>query len=183
MRCAILAGSMLLGAGTPASTAVEIPGAVDSIPAPDGSGARIFYRPHMASDGSQESAVFYDDGHGRLQRIATLTRSMEIGWSADGRRAFVQDNWGSNIADCIVLSRKTNGITGLRLLRLIQRIPNHPSGDETPYRSHYYVHCDRWRSPNEIEGGVSGHTDDNPSRDFSHPFIYDARTHKLTWQR
>jgi hypothetical protein len=96
---------------------------------------------------------------------------------------FVQDNWGSDIADCYVLTRGPGGITGLSLLKLVQRTPGHPSGIERPFRAHYYVHCDQWRSSGQIEGGVSGHTDANPSHGFDHPFIYDAGTRRIAWRR
>src|SRR5262245_24551817 len=82
---------------------VGFPGTSQSAAAPDGSGARIFYRQHMGPDGAQAHPVFYDDGRGHRTRVATVTRNMDVGWSPDGRRVFLQDNWGSNIADCYVL--------------------------------------------------------------------------------
>lgn len=161
---------------------VEFPGPVRSALAPGGSGERFFYRPHMI-DGGQESPVFYDDGRGHVRQVATLTRTMGVGWSPDGRRAFLQDNWGSDIADCHVLTRTPGGIAGVSLLRLAQRTPGHPTGNERPSRSHFYVHCDRWRSSGRVTGAVSGHTDTNPMHDFNHPFTYDARAHRITWRR
>ncbi|HEX6784854.1 MAG TPA: hypothetical protein VF098_09415 [Sphingomicrobium sp.] len=160
---------------------LSIPGIVHSVLAPDHSGARIFYRPHMSTDGGQSSPVFYDDGHGNVQQIATLRRNMQISWSPDGTRAFLQDNWGSNIADCYALTRTKSGITGVSLLKLIQRTPGHPLGAERPFVAHYYVVCDNWRSAEEIEGEVGGHTDENPLHEFSYRFAYDFGARRITW--
>lgn len=104
-----------------------------------------------------------------------------MSWSLDGKRAFLQDNWGSNIADCYALIRTNSGVTGVSLLKLIQRTPGHPRGAERPLVAHYYVACDDWRSPEEIEGKVGGHTDENPSREFNYRFAYDFREHRITW--
>ena len=82
--------SFLLVAASPAAPRiVEIPGPIRSVRAPDASGGRIFYRPHVSSDGVQASPVFYADGHGKVRQVATLTRSMGIGWSLDGNRVFL----------------------------------------------------------------------------------------------
>jgi hypothetical protein len=108
---------------------------------------------------------------------------MAIGWAPDGKRAFLQDNWGSDVADCYVLTRTPGGIAGLSLSKLAQRTPGHPSGDEGPSEAHYYVTCDRWRSSGQIIGSINGHTDKNPVHDFDYPFIYDARTHRIAWRR
>ena len=79
----------------PAPRVIEFPGAVHTAMAPDRTGGRIFYRPHVGPDGSQASPVFFDDGRGRVQRLATLLRNMEIGWSPNGKRAFLQNNWAA----------------------------------------------------------------------------------------
>jgi hypothetical protein len=178
----VLTGFIALAAASPAATSrmLLIPGPVRSILAPDGSGARIFYRPRMSPDGGQWSPVFYDDGQGHIQQISTLQRNMGISWSQDGKSAFLQDNWGSNIADCYVLSRVSGSVKGASLSKLIQRTPGHPSRVER--QGHYYVHCDRWHSPEQIVGAVSGHTDTNPGHGFNHPFIYNARTHQIVWR-
>ena len=183
-RCVLVLLSAILLAASPeaARRVVMIPGPIRSAPAPDASGARIFYRPHIDPDGGQASPVFYDDGHGHVRQVATLMRSMGIGWSPDGKRAFLQDNLGSNIADCYILTRTPNGVTGLSLLKLAQRTPGHPTGAERPFDAHYYVHCDQWRSSEQIAGAVSGHTDTSPFRDFDHPFIYDTRLHRISWR-
>ena len=178
---AVVIFAVPLVAASTAPRVVDIPGPIHSVPAPGASGGRIFYRPHMSSDGRQASPVFYDDGHGRVQQIATLTRSMRIGWSPDGKRAFLQDNWGSNIADCYALTRGRGNITGMSLLKLAQRTAGHPAGAESPGQAHYYVHCDHWRSPNQIVGVISGHTDANPSHDFMYRFTYDARARGIAW--
>jgi hypothetical protein len=184
-RCALFSSCALLVAAATAGAPriVAIPGPVRSVPAPDASGGRIFYRPHIGSDGAQASPVFYDDGQGRVRQVATLTRDMGIGWSPDGARVLLQDNWGSNIADCYVLTRVRGGITGLSLLKLAQRTPGHPTGIEAPFEAHYYVHCDRWRSSGQISGAISGHTDTNPLHDFDYPFTYDAHTRRIMWRR
>jgi len=106
---------------------------------------------------------------------------MGISWSPDGGRVFLQDNWGSDVADCYVLTRGAPGIRRLRLSKLIQRTRGHPTAAEQ--RGHYYVHCDRWLSSDLIAGAVSGHTDTNPGHGFHHPFNYNARTHQMDWRR
>ena len=158
------------------------PGAVQSVAAPDGSGRRIFYRPHIALDGSQASPVFFDDGKGSVRRVATVSRNMGVEWSPDGRRVFLQDNWGSNIADCYAMTMTSAGMRGFSLLKLIRRTPGRPMGPEQPYVAHYYVHCDEWRGSDQIAGALDGHVDTSPFRTFSHPFVYDARTGKLQWR-
>jgi hypothetical protein len=124
------------------------------------------------------SPVLFDDGRGKIQRVGTLKRSMIVGWSPNAHRAFLQNNWGSDIADCYILTRGSGGISGISLLKKIQRTPGRPS--ERPYYSHYYVRCDRWTSPSQIAGEVSGHID-KPYRDFSYSFIYDSQVGKITW--
>lgn len=175
----------LLVAGA-AATSVRpntFPGAIRSVSSPDGSGARIFYRPHVDRNGGQAHPVFYEDGRGHRTRVATVTRSMGVSWSPDGQRAFLQDNWGSNVADCYVLNLSTKVVTGISLFKIVQKSRGHPTGSEIPSASHYYVHCNRWRSPNFIEGAVSGHTDSNRSHDFDHPFVYDTKTRRIHWRR
>ena len=120
---------------------------------------------------------------GHVQQIATLQRNMAIGWSPDGKRAFLQDNWGSDVADCYVLSRTAAGITGLSLSKLAQRTPGHPTGAEGPLRAHYYVHCSRWGSSDRIIGAIAGLSGGNPVHDFNYPFLYDVRTRRITWRR
>lgn len=182
-RPTLLACCALIVAGTTAGAphVVVIPGSIRTIPSPDAAGGRIFYRPHALPDGSQASPVFYQDGEGKVQQVATLSRGMGIGWSPDGKRVFLQDNWASNVADCYVLTRRVPGIRGLRLSNLIQRARGHPTATEQ--RGHYYVHCDRWISSEQIIGAVSGHTDTNPSNGFNHKFTYNARTHRIDWRR
>lgn len=162
---------------------VTFPGASRSISSPDGSGARIFYRPHMGRDGGQAHPVFYDDGHGHRVQVATVSRSMGVSWSPDGRRVFLQDNWGSNVADCYVLSRTATSTVGVSLFKIVQKTPRHPTGAERPSVAHYYVHCDRWQSASRLEGAVSGHTDTSPVRDFDHRFTYNAHTKAIRWRR
>nr|WP_166180277.1 hypothetical protein [Altererythrobacter segetis] len=166
-----------------AGSKVLIPGTVHSVPSPDGSGARIFYREHTSPDGSQASPVFYDDGHAHIQQIATLQRHMEISWSHDGKSAFLEDNWGSNVADCYVLTRTSSGIAGVSLLKQIQRTPGHPAGAEVPFRSHYYVHCKAWTSGRQVVGEVEGYTDTQPSHAFNRQFSYDVHKHRIAWRR
>lgn len=163
--------------------AVVFPGSSHSVASPDGSGARIYYIHHIDRDGGQAHPVFYDDGRGKRTRVATVTRNMDVGWSPDGRRIFLQDNLGSNIADCYVLDRTAKAIRGVSLFKIIQRTPGRPTGAEDPAASHYYVRCDRWRSSHQIAGAVSGHTDSTPSHAFDHRFVYDARTGRVTWLR
>jgi len=158
------------------------PGASRSVSSPDGSGARIFYRPQLDRYGGQAHPVFYADGRGHRIRVATVTRSMDVTWSSDGRRVFLQDSWGSNAADCYVLIRIAKSVSGVSLLKIVQRTRGHPIGNEKPSASHYYVHCDRWLSSTRIEGGVSGHTDSNPAHDFDHRFVYDVATKQIRWQ-
>jgi len=174
-------GLIIAGATAGAPQVVVIPGSIRSIPSPDAAGGRIFYHPHVLPNGSQASPVFYQDGKGRVQQVATLSRSMGISWSPDGGRVFLQDNWGSDVADCYVLTRGAPGIRRLRLSKLIQRTRGHPTAAEQ--RGHYYVHCDRWLSSDLIAGAVSGHTDTNPGHGFHHPFNYNARTHQMDWRR
>lgn len=162
---------------------VVFPGPIRSVSAPGGSGARIFYRPHMSRDAGQEHPVFYEDGQGHFTRVATVTRSMGVKWSPDGRHAFLQDNFGSNRADCYVLSRTARSIRGVSLFKIVQRTPGHPTRSEEPSVSHYYVHCDLWLSSYQLAGAVSGHTDANPSHDFDHRFVYDLMAKRLRWRR
>ena len=164
------------------SRSSTFPGASQSVPSPDGSGARIFYRPHLDRYGGQAHPVFYADGRGHRARVATVTRSMDVTWSSDGRRVFLQDNWASNATDCYVLSRTANSVIGVSLTKIVQKTRGHPTGNEKPSASHYYVHCDRWLSPTRVEGGVSGHTDANPAHDFDHRFVYDVVTKRIRWQ-
>ena len=174
---------LILGASAPALMAptVSIPGPVQSVSAPDGSGARIFYREHADSSGRQESPVFYDDGQGRVQRIATLQRSMAISWSHNGKSAFLQDDWASNVSDCYALRRTASGMEGASLLKMIERDPDRPAATER--QGHYYVHCKSWRSPHEIVGAVDGYSNTSPSHAFSHPFTYDLRSRRVSWAR
>lgn len=180
-RCALFAASLLtLSTPTASARAIAVfPGSVRSVPAPDGSGARIFYRPHISSDRSQASPVFYDDGRGHVQQLATVYRNMGLRWSTDGRRAFLQDNWGSNIADCYALTRTSTSISGFSLSRLVQRMPGRPPAEER--EGHYYVQCDDWLSPEVIVGSIRGHTDASPSRGFNHPFTYNTRSRRIIW--
>lgn len=175
------AAPLAIAATVARPTIIDLPGQTGPILAPDGSGARISYRPHMTPDGAQASPVFYSDGHGYERQVATITRSMGVSWSPDGKRVFLQDNWGSNVSDCYVLNRSATGIAGLSLSKLIQKTPGHPTGAEQPDAAHYYVHCDSWQSPGRIAGSVRGHTDSEPVREFDHPFVYDVATRRIHW--
>jgi hypothetical protein len=179
--CLACCGFIVAAAAAGTLPIVVFPGPIRSVPSPNASGGRIFYQPRMLPDGSQASPVFYQDAEGRVQQVATLSRNMGISWSPDGGRVFLQDDWGSNIADCYVLTRTASGITGFRLSRLLQRTRGHPSAAEQ--RGHYYVHCDHWISPELISGAVSGHTDTVPAHDFNHSFTYNARTRRIVWTR
>jgi len=179
-----LAGTYPAGAaGPPTGQIIVFPGNIFSVTAPGGSGARIFYHLHIDPGGSQDSPVFLDNGHGEVERVATVARNMGVAWSQDGRRVFLQDNWGSNVADCYAITLTTKGVRGFSLSKLIRRTPGRPKSSEGPSMAHYYVHCDGWSRPDQIVGAVSGHTDTNPSHDFDHPFVYDVRTNKITWRR
>jgi len=180
----MLALSTLLAAViASAPDTVDFPGSVRSAAAPDGSGARIYYTPHLGPDGAQAHPVFFDDGQGRVQRLAPVSRNMSVGWSPDGRHVFLQDNFGSDIADCYALTRLSDGIRGVSLLKRIRRTPGRPKGRERPYQSHYYVSCDRWNAEGRIAGSVSGRTDSNPAHDFNQSFVYEPDTHKVFWRR
>jgi hypothetical protein len=183
----VLAFSAIFSLTVPAAAAerrlVIFPGAIHSVSSPDGSGARIFYRPHMDRDGGQAHPVFYEDARGHYARVAKVTRSMGVSWSPDGRHVFLQDNWGSDVADCLVLSRIATSILGVSLFKIVQQTPGRPTGTEKPSASHYYVHCDQWQSVSRVEGAVSGHTDTNPSHDFDHRFTYDAQIKRIRWRR
>lgn len=158
---------------------VTFPGIVHSVPSPDGSGARIFFREHLNRDGGQDSPVYYDDGHGYVRQIATMQRNMDVSWSPDGKSAFLEDNSASNESDCYALRRNPSGIKGASLLKSIERAPNRPPAAER--RGHYYVNCKSWRSSYEIVGAVEGHTDTSPSHAFSHTFTYDLRSKRVSW--
>lgn len=99
---------------------VLFPGVIHSLSSPDGSGARIFYRPHIDRDGSQAASVFYEDSRGHHVQVATVSRNLGVSWSPDGQRVFLQNNWGSNGADCYVLTRTATDVSGLACSRLFR---------------------------------------------------------------
>jgi hypothetical protein len=175
--------ALFAAAVTSGPLGVDFPGPVHAVVAPDGSGAQIYYRPHLVPDGGQAHPVFFDDGRSHRQRIATVTRNMTVAWSWDSRHVYLQDNLGSDLADCYALTRTTAGVRGVSLLKRIQRAPGRPKGRERPYRSHYYVSCEGWNAKGQITGSVSGHTDASPPRDFSQAFVFDPDTHKISWRR
>jgi len=164
-----------------AAALVSFPAASKEARSPTSS-ARVFYREHWRV-GGQAHPVFYDDGIGHVVQVATVTRNMDVSWSADGRRFFIQDNLGSNAGDCYVVTPGKGTVRGVSLSALIQRTPGHPGGDERPATSHYYVVCSEWRSDGSIAGRVSGHTDRNPVRGFDYPFTFDAGRCRLRWVR
>jgi hypothetical protein len=65
-------------------------------------------------------------------------------------------------------------------MRAIGRSPGRPR--ENRFNSHYYVHCNGWRSDTVIDGVVAGHTDEARSHGFEHAFRYDAARATLRWR-
>src|SRR3954453_14084356 len=156
---------------------------VQSPPSP----ARVFYVEMGADSGGQNLSLRCDPGRGRPVLLKRFDRSVDIGWSPLGTRFLVNDYIGSNLADCLVVRPAGGGVRGISLRRAIRRSPGRPRAPETPWDSHYYVHCYRWLSDTIIAGVVAGHTDEpasgpNHPHAFEHAFRFDAATGRISWR-
>jgi hypothetical protein len=127
--------------------------------------------------------LMFDDGTRHPMPVLTIERNVDVGWAPDGRSFFVNDNMGSNFADCVVMRPLRSGLRRMSLAAATGRLAGHPTGAEAPPGAHYYVTCGGWLTATRVSGSIWGHTNDPPHmHDFTYRFVYDTGTGRAKWQ-
>ena len=123
---------------------------------------------------------------GRVDQIDEFGRNVDVSWSPDGRRLFVTDWAGSNVADCLAVTPSPSGTRKRSLTGVIVRARMPRVEREIRQASHGYVSCNRWLSPTRVEVEVHGDICEHlncTSRFFDDFLVYDLRTGRLQSKR
>lgn len=143
--------------------------AVRDVPSPDG---RFVLRAVEETDPAKDyrfTLVLETRATGGRTAVMPIHRNADIGWRADGERYFVNDNLGSNVADCEIHDTAADRpalslADAANFARLFRREKD---------LDHLYFSCLRWTRQDEVEVVIHGH--------YSRPGAPAFRTRHLHW--
>ncbi len=143
--------------------------------------ARFSSRPSAVADGCAYRLAIRRHDADRSFKVDDFGRWAAMSWAPAGHRFFLVDGMGSNITDCLVETPDRDGVVQLDLTSVIRHSEGPLRPSETPNRSHYYLECRRWIGQNQVEGTISGRTDDKPFHAFCVRFRYDLAARSASW--
>jgi hypothetical protein len=128
-------------------------------------------------DDRRHRLILEEPATGRVFNLMRIERNADIGWRADSSLFFVNDNFGSNVSDCMIFRPfKRQPLISI-WSAVVKNRKVIAANEQEIISSHFYVSCVRWISNNQILGVVSGHYDVNNAPEFKDRyFTYDLTT-------
>jgi len=127
------------------------------------------------NDKSHEGAcklIIRDQKNGSERELFDGGRWCELLWQKDDSRIAITDWEGSNSSRILVFdAAKTDPAKDLSDIIDMKAVRTKVSEDESG--GHCYWEALSWRSNGQLRFRIFGHTDTNPSREFSHVFLVD----------
>ena len=149
-----------------ASTPVfELPGPTTRLPSPDKKWTLVF-----EARGEQRRLWIEDNASHARKLVHVLTRSAGVSWAPDGRSFFLNDELGSDGADCYVIDAST-----LKETNVASLLVAHFTTTLADYfdAGHVYVEGIRWLTSRVLLVRLTGHLDRPPQRAFTFRFEVD----------
>lgn len=119
----------------------------------------------------QERNLWIEDSSHARRLVKKYERSLDIAWAPDGKRFFVNDNFGSNGSECSVIDPIT-----LKNTDLGQIITDHDAGTKPLLSAgHSYVRAKHWVNDHVLIVVLFGHFDEAPPRGVPAAFTSEYR--------
>jgi hypothetical protein len=152
----------------------KFPGALECLKSPKGTFS-ICNEDH--DEEPNHSLFLRDERSRRRTKLLDYDRNVEISWEPNSNLFFVNDNLGSDTADCYIMS--IDGLKNIRILSEISKI----LPERVTNAHHLYVTCKIWRSEQSVEIGVEGYGGNIGGPNYSFDYRYDLNIQSLHFKK